>query len=135
MRTVRRIYFYLMAFISFEVVLWGVIVLLRLLASRPAGAATALSGGLAAVLVGVPVFLLHWWVVQRDAAREEEERASWIRAVFLYGVRLALLIPMVQSLLGLVNRFFVQVVMGLSGPAPLRPERCTSAGTRPGRTT
>ncbi|HPO57690.1 MAG TPA: DUF5671 domain-containing protein [Anaerolineaceae bacterium] len=118
MRTVRRIYFYLMAFISFEVVLWGVIVLLRLLASRPAGAATALSGGLAAVLVGVPVFLLHWWVVQRDAAREEEERASWIRAIFLYGVRLALLIPMVQSLLGLVNRFFVQVVMGLSGPAP-----------------
>lgn len=105
MRAIRRLYFYLVAFISVEVVIWGVISLLRtlFLAQATGGAANILAGGLAAVLVGLPIFLLHWTVAQRDAAREEEESASRERALFLYGVRLAVWVPMVQSLIGLLN--------------------------------
>jgi hypothetical protein len=109
MRAVRRFYFYLVAFIAAEVIVWGVISLLRtLFAELPlGGTANILAGGLAAVLVGLPVFGLHWSVVQRDAARSVEEAGSTLRAVFLYGIRLALLVPLAQSAVAILNRLLL----------------------------
>ncbi|MFH1909079.1 MAG: DUF5671 domain-containing protein [Chloroflexota bacterium] len=110
MRTVRRLYFYAVAFISLEVVLWGLIGLLRTTFSLDAigGGAERLAQALAFILVGVPVFGLHWWVSQRGARADMDERASGLRAVFLYAALLATLIPIVQNFLALLNRFLLE---------------------------
>ncbi|HZW04115.1 MAG TPA: DUF5671 domain-containing protein, partial [Anaerolineaceae bacterium] len=114
MRAIRRLYFYLVAFISAEVVIWGVISLLRtlFLPQATGGAANILAGGLAAVLVGLPIFGLHWSVAQRDARREADEAASRERALFLYGIRLAVWLPMAQSLIGLINEGQLALLFG-----------------------
>lgn len=114
MRAIRRLYFYLVALISVEVVIWGVISLLRtlFLPQATGGAANILAGGLAAVLVGLPIFWLHWTVAQRDAARTDEESASRERALFLYGIRLAVWVPVVQSLIGLLNEGLLATLFG-----------------------
>jgi hypothetical protein len=108
MRTIRRIYFYAVALISLEVVLWGLINLLRSIVCQHlvacGGIGSALARGLALVLVGVPVFGFHWMMVQRFAHRDTDERASALRAASLYGVLLGTLIPVVQNSLALVNR-------------------------------
>ena len=111
MKTVRRLYFYAVALISVEVVLWGLINLLRSITDETiGGAADALAQALALVLVGVPIFLFHWLWVQRSSAREEDERTASLRAVFFYSVLIGTLIPAVQNLLALVNRVFIEAV-------------------------
>jgi hypothetical protein len=114
MRTVRRLYFYVLALIGSQAMVWGAINLLRTIVSNGlSGSLNSLATGLSLVLVGLPVFLLHWLTAQRDAAREEEDRASRVRAVFFYAVRVWTLIPIVYSLLALLNRITAQL-MGLS---------------------
>src|SRR5574338_905727 len=117
MKTVRRLYFYAVALISLEVVLWGVIGLLRTVTDQLSiGAGNALARALALVLVGVPIFLIHWGWAQNAASRDAEEKTASLRAVFLYAALLGTLIPAVQNLLALINRL-------LLGAASLSPER------------
>jgi hypothetical protein len=117
MRTVRRLYFYVLALIGSQALVWGAVNLLRTIVDQGlAGTTGTLATGLSLMLVGLPVFLLHWLTAQRDAAREEEERTSRIRAVFLYAVRIWTLIPIVYALLALLNRLFAGL-MGLSESA------------------
>ncbi len=108
MRTIRRIYFYAVALISLEVVIWGSISLLRSLFASPqlVSGGDVLARALALILVGIPVFTGHWLWVQRTAMLEEEERNSPIRALFLYTALLVTLIPAAQNLLALINRLF-----------------------------
>lgn len=112
MKTIRRLYFYAVAFISFEVVLWGLIGLIRSIVN-PAlitNSAQTLAQALSLILVGVPIFLIHWLWAQRASAREEDEKNATLRAVFLYGALLATLIPVVQNLIALINRTFLGAV-------------------------
>jgi hypothetical protein len=116
MRTVRRLYFYAIALISLEIVLWGLIVLARSIvcpAAGGCGAGMVLAQGLALILVGVPVFLFHWLMAQRFARNDMDERASGLRAAFLYGVLLGTLIPIVQNALALLDRLALSLT-GLS---------------------
>ncbi|MBM3143968.1 MAG: hypothetical protein FJ010_03150 [Chloroflexi bacterium] len=112
MQTIRRLYQYLVVFISLEVVLWGLIGLARSAFSGEVvgGGASQLASALSLILVGVPVFLLHWIPAQRNAAKDEEERSSRIRAMFLYGALLATLIPIAQNVLALINRLWLQLL-------------------------
>lgn len=109
MKTIRRLYFFLVAFISVEVVLWALIGLLRLTVSTGIvfSQADTLAQTLAVLLVGVPMFLLHWGWAQRAARADAEEHAATLRAVFLYGLLLATLIPVVQNVLALLSRSFI----------------------------
>ena len=117
MRTIRRLYFYAVAFITFEVVLWGLIGLLRSILSTQIGAGgDALAQALALILVGVPIFALHWMWAQRASAADEEEHSSTLRAFFLYGALLATLIPVTQNALALIDRTFIS----LAGLDPFR---------------
>jgi hypothetical protein len=110
MKSIRRLYFYLVAFISIEVIVWGLVGLLRSIVDRTiSGGADALAQALALILVGVPIFLIHWLWAQRAAARDEEEKSASIRAIFLYGILLATLIPVAQNLLSFIDRSLVQV--------------------------
>lgn len=116
MKSIRRLYFYLVAFISIEVVLWGLVGLLRSMIDRTvSGGADALAQALALILVGVPIFLIHWLWVQRASAGEQEEKTASLRAVFLYAILLATLIPVVQNLLSFIDRSFIQIAgLGVS---------------------
>lgn len=109
MRTIRRLYIYTVSFISLEVVVWGLVSLLRsiLNASIIGGSAARLAGALALILVGLPVFWLHWRVAQNDAQQDMDEHASGLRAFFQYAVLLSTLIPAIQSFLAVVNRLFL----------------------------
>jgi hypothetical protein len=109
MKSIRRLYFYLVAFIAIEVVVWGLIGLLRSIVDETiSGGADALAQALALILVGVPIFLVHWLWAQRASAREEEEKEASLRAVYLYAILLGTLIPVVQNVLSFVNRALVQ---------------------------
>lgn len=108
MRTVRRLYFYAVAFVSLEIVLWGLIGLGRSIVCQGGAllcrSGSSLAEALALILVGVPFFGSHWWFAQRMSAKEMDERAAGVRAFFLYAVLLSTLVPVVQNILALVNR-------------------------------
>jgi hypothetical protein len=109
-KSIRRLYFYLVALISIEVVLWGLVSLLRSIVNQTiSGGADALAQALALILVGVPIFLIHWLWAQRAAARDEEEKTATIRAAFFYAILLGTLIPVAQNLLSFIDRSLVQV--------------------------
>lgn len=114
MKTIRRLYFYLLSLISTQVVVWAVISLLRTIFDQEVvpSAVDWLAGGIAFVAVGVPIFWLHWATVQRDAQHDQEEASSRIRALFLYATPLATGIPITYALLAIFNRLIV-IAMGL----------------------
>jgi hypothetical protein len=117
MRPIRRLYFYAVAFISLEVVVWGLIGLLRsIFSTRLVNTADVLAQALAFVLVGVPIFLIHWLRMQRASREDEEEQTASLRAIFFYAVLIAMLVPVVQNLLAFVNR----LGLGLSDVAVSR---------------
>lgn len=110
MKTIRRLYFYAVAFISLEVILWGMISLVRsFFGNRIENGVETLAQALSLILVGLPIFLFHWILAQRFAANDEEEKTASIRAVFLYGILLATLIPVIQNFVALLNRIFLSV--------------------------
>ena len=125
MKTVRRLYFYAVALISFEVVLWGLVGLIRSIVNPNliTDNAQALATALSLILVGIPFFLIHWLWAQRVSARDEEEKTATVRAVFLYGALFATLLPAVQNLLALINRTFI-------GAARISYERALVGGTQ-----
>ncbi len=106
MRVVRRLYFYTVAFISLQVILWGVITLASSSIDAPVagGLANLLARGLSQVLVGLPFFLIHWRVIQRDLAEDVQEHQTFIRAIFNYGLQLATLIPVLTNLHAIIRR-------------------------------
>ncbi len=111
MRTIRRLYFYLVAFISLEVVMWSVITLARTLFDSATlnNIGDQIAGGLAFLIVGLPMFLFHWIFIQRDISHDTDERSSRIREIFLYGIYLATLIPIAQNVIALINRIFLSL--------------------------
>jgi hypothetical protein len=112
MSTVRRLYFYVLSLISVEVVIWGVIGLLRTIFNMGLiGVSSMLATSLSLVLVGVPIFWLHWRTVQRDALMDSVERSSRVRAVFLYTVLGGQIGPIIFAILALLVRGLV-VLLG-----------------------
>jgi len=93
-----------------EVVLWGVIGLLRsIFSSQLVDTADVLAQALALVLVGLPIFLFHWIWAQRVSAKDEEERTASLRAIFFYAVLIGTLVPVIQNLLALIDRSILGV--------------------------
>lgn len=115
MKTIRRFYFYLITLISMQVVIWAVVNLLRTIFDSGVVSSVVdwLAGGIAFVLVGVPIFWLHWTTVQRDAQKDGEEGTSQLRALFLYATPLATGIPITYAILAILNRLIAQA-LGLS---------------------
>ena len=78
-------------------------------AGRVGGSISQLASALSLLLVGIPVFLLHWWVIQRAVPGDLGERFAGTRAIFLYGILTALLVPVAQNTLAIVNRILIQI--------------------------
>ncbi len=109
MKTIRRLYFYLVSLISLEVVIWGLINLLRTTFSSGLTfpGADTLAQALALIFVGVPIFSAHWIWSQRVSQKDPEELSATLRALFLYATLLMTIIPVVQNLLALINRSLI----------------------------
>lgn len=110
MQIIRRLYFYAVTLVSLETVIWGLIGLMRTVFSAAALGATAdrLAAPLAFILVGLPVFLVHWRLVQRMAAENADEAGSRIRAAFFYVALAATFLPAAQNALAFLSRAFTQ---------------------------
>lgn len=106
MQTIRRLYLYGVTLVSLEVIIWGAIGLTRsfFAGEQIGGSVARLAGALSLILVGVPVFLIHWLLAQRLALKDTAERSARVRSIFLYGVLLALLVPAAQNALALLDR-------------------------------
>jgi len=111
MSSVRNWYIYLVSAISLQAVTWSTVNLLRnlfIFGSEPIAAAFQI----AVILIGLPVFLVHWLWAQRLAGRDNEERSGILRSVYLYG--------MLASFLGsfIPNTFdLIRSLIGVDGEA------------------
>lgn len=91
----RRLYLYVAAFIGLQMLAAGTSGLLAFIVERwlggpPVGAEGAvlrLAGTVALVVVGTPLWVGHWLLIRRDAARPEGQ-ASPLRRLYLYAVLL-----------------------------------------------
>ena len=106
----RRLYIYIVAAASFAMVLIGLInlgstALNQILNATPpfSNVRDAYAGFGAVILVGLPVWGIHWWLAQRFAARNADERSSAIRRLYLYAVLAATGIAMAVYLRRLIE--------------------------------
>jgi hypothetical protein len=108
---VRRLYFYAAAFIGLQMLAAGARELLGTLLERllappalsPADqAAVQLSASAALLLIGLPLWAIHWWVVQRGAASAEEQRST-LRRLYMYLVMLVAMLFVLFSLRDLLD--------------------------------
>ena len=127
MDTVRRLYLYAMSAVSLAVLAFGAQALLTValhglgLRGVPVfggdpGDRQALSLAIALVGVGLPVWAIHWWLVERGVRRSadaEAERRSGIRAFYLSAVLAVFILAAGLAAMSLV-RIVVSRVMPLS---------------------
>jgi len=91
MNTMKRLYFYGMAFVALVVTANGasqlLAYLLDLVSGRQiaGGVAERVSLGLALVVVGAPLWFFHWAYVQRQVERDPSEGGATLRKLYLYG--------------------------------------------------
>src|SRR5262245_31846567 len=103
---VRRLYFYAAAFIGLQMLAAGARDLLSALLERllappafgsPGPAVIRLTGSPAQLLNRLPLWGVHWWVVQRGGTRTEEQRSP-LRRLYVY---LVLLVAVLFVLFGI----------------------------------
>ncbi len=89
MRTVKRVYLYVVSLIAIQLVGWGGIFLFRQLADQGRTYSFAEWGGLEAtatfvafILIGLPLFAIHWWSIR--FVSEPQERNTGLRKFYLY---------------------------------------------------
>ena len=105
MSNARRWYIYLVSAISFQAITWAIIALLRnLLIFGIDEEAAAFQ--VAVLIIGLPVFLIHWLWSQKLANQEKAERGAILRRIFLYAMLASLLAPFLANLYDLIRRLF-----------------------------
>jgi hypothetical protein len=104
MTTIRRSYMYLLAFAGLSLLTVATAnlgqVLIDLMSGKAADLGSVrddLARDAAAVVVGLPVWLLHWLWAERSARADERERASTLRRLYLYVVLASAMLVMAYS--------------------------------------
>lgn len=114
MSTVRRLYFYVVSFVALLATSFGATSLigagLSMLLREAVLAGdrrTQVASAIATLAVAVPVWLLHWYAVQRQARTDPQERQAALRHLYLNAILFIAaavlffnLLPVVQWLLG-----------------------------------
>jgi hypothetical protein len=113
MTAVRRVYFYLVAFVSLLMMAFGLgglgravvraLVTAEATIIRPGIRAEVAENG-ALVLIGLPVWLLHWWLANRRA--DAEERAATLRRLYVYGALGAMAIAIATAAQDILQGLF-----------------------------
>ncbi len=114
MLTVRRIYLYAVAAISFVAVAWAVISLARLVFDEGIGQGQiiSLAWGLAVVIVGLPIFLFHWLMAQHLTSASPDEQVSPVRCAFFYLLITAGAAPVLSNIYRLVDDLLLALLNG-----------------------
>lgn len=115
MVTVRRWYVFLVCAVSLQSVTWAIIALLQdLFAPGDAGfgsARTLLTAfQIAVIIIGLPIFLAHWVWAQYLAGRDNDERESALRRLYLYGTLAAFLAPAAGNAYDLIAAVLRQIL-------------------------
>ena len=90
--TVRRLYFYLVSFISMMMTANGVVIIIQFIFEAGAGdvgavlldSSTQLATGASLLIVGAPIWYFHWRYVQRAVAEQPVEASSILRKLYIY---------------------------------------------------
>ncbi|HEV2121497.1 MAG TPA: DUF5671 domain-containing protein, partial [Chloroflexota bacterium] len=129
MTAVRRVYVYAVAYVSLLMLAFGVsglgrTLLQTLITSSSATIRTGIRADVATngalVLVGLPVWLLHWWLANRNP--DLDERASALRRLYVYGVLASMAIGIAsaaQDILEGIARWLLPEVVDDSTPRVL----------------
>jgi hypothetical protein len=115
--TVRRLYYYAVAATGLGLLWYGAVSVLQAFLDRFLVASAGefwlelLATGLSLLIVGAPVWAVHWQTAQRLARRADaagaQERASLPRRIYLYGVALAGALLILFHLAQVVYRFLL----------------------------
>lgn len=104
MTTIRRLYFYVVAFAALMVTAFGVVTLLSALLDLPFHSITVVGDpttqialALAMLIIGGPVWLLHWFFAERSAARNADDRRAALRHLYLNLVLATALLNLIPS--------------------------------------
>lgn len=115
MFTVRRWYIFLVNAVSLQAVTWAIIALLRnLLTVRTGAPVQSTAFQIAIIIIGLPVFLIHWLWAQKLAAGDVEESRATLRRLYLYGSMAAFLGPFVANAFSLIKAMLT-LMLGHSG--------------------
>jgi hypothetical protein len=120
MAAVRRWYVLLVCVISLQSVTWAAIELWRSLLHRGASV-SVIAFQIAVVVIGLPIFLVHWLWAQRLARREAGERQDVLRRVYLYGTLAAFLAPFAVITFDLIVTLLTLALSGRRLPAGYTP--------------
>jgi hypothetical protein len=113
MVTVRRVYIFLVCAISLQAVTWSLIKLLRnLILLGNDAPVTSVAFQIAVIVIGLPVFLVHWLWAQRLASRDVGERESALRRLYLYGMMAGFLAPIIANAYSLIAYLLWLIVGG-----------------------
>jgi ABC-type multidrug transport system fused ATPase/permease subunit len=99
MTNIRNWYIFITSAISLNGTAWALIAMLRNLV-RPADIRLDrefLALQIAVIIIGIPIYYIHWRWAQRLAAGDQEERRSPLRFLYLYAILAATLAPMLAS--------------------------------------
>lgn len=102
MSNVRNWYIYIVCAITLQAVTWSTVNLLRNLLIF-GSESTAAAFQIAVILIGLPVFLVHWLWAQRLAKRDAEERGGILRTLYLYAMLAGFLGPFIPNLFDLIR--------------------------------
>lgn len=107
MTAVRRLYIYLVSAISLQGTVWAIIALLRnLFIADLNPPTTTLAFEIAVVIIGMPIYLVHWLWGQRLAAHQDEELEAGLRRFYLYATMAGFLGPFIANLYTLLAWWF-----------------------------
>lgn len=103
MFNIRNWYIYIVCAIGLQALTWSTISLVRNLLVYSLNP-EAVAFQIAVVIIGLPVFLVHWSWAQRLARRSDEERGGLLRRLYLYGVLAASLGALVPNVFDFLRR-------------------------------
>ena len=105
MAVVRRIYIYIVCFISLNALVWALINLLRLV-SLKVGGAEELALAIAISVVSLGMYLAHWLWAGRLSRQSVEERQSGLRRFYLYAALACFFGPILANLYSILLNLF-----------------------------
>lgn len=86
MSLLRRAYIYLICAITLQTATWSAIALLREILAPSSTRAESIAMATAALVVTLPIFLVHWRWAERLRAADPAERDATLRWVYLYAM-------------------------------------------------
>ena len=141
MQAARRLYLYAMSGITLAVVGVGLATLLDVLIAGSGllertyvvtSAREQLSLAVAMLGVGIPVWAVHWWLIQRGMAPSrpdrDAERGSPIRALYLTLLLLITLVIWVNGAIGLIQGIVASQIPSIQNYAFVDPVSSASSG-------